>query len=799
MRRLDRYILAEVLGPLALGFLVYTFILLIQVLFKSAELIIGSGVAVSTIGRLLLLSLPHIVVMTIPMALLFGILIGVGRLSTDSELTAIRASGISLFSLYRPILLLSLALTGLNTYLMLDVLPHGNQALQQLRLDILTQSLTEEIEPRLPYTEWERKVLFVFETPPGEQTWRGVFLADSIPSGETEVTVAGTGRARTDDQTGQVHLQLESAVNHVVDFANPATYNAVSQETQSLLLVSGARRRATSTSRSLRELTLPELRRVVRNPADGGFATQDPKDAEKIRNIALTEIHKKFSFPAACLVFGLLGLPLGFSSARGGRSSGFALSIGVVLVYYLIFNSGEEAARDGTVPVALAVWTPNVLLLAAGVFLLARRNRDKSLLIQNFDRWIQEKAWGRLLRAKADREAKQQIRRERARRLRRRRARLVVRLPELRLRFPNSIDRYVLSRFLGVLFVVMLSGVVMYLIVDFSENLEDVLEREIPHSVVVDYYKYKSFSVIYEIAPIIVLVTTLTTFGLLSRTNEVVACKAVGISLYRLAVPVVVAAALLAALAGVLQSEVLPASNAQVAELKAVIKGQAQQRAPGRRADRQWLYGKNQRLYNYGYYDLERRELQNLQIFKFDDSYRLVGRLFVERATHIEGPWWTFSRGWARTFDGRDITGFSRFDEPMKYRLEEAPEYFEGGLTPPDEMNYAELEDYIDELKAAGQEVPELEVALYNKIAYPVISLVMALVGLPFGFRLGHRGGGALYGIGLSLVLGIILMVVLTLFNALGTSAILPPLVAIWSPAVLFSIFSLYLFLGVRS
>ncbi|MEO1087918.1 MAG: LptF/LptG family permease, partial [Acidobacteriota bacterium] len=91
MRRLDRYIFAEILGPLALGFLVYTFILLIQVLFKSAELLIGSGVPVQTIGRLLLLSLPYIVVMTIPMSLLFGILIGIGRLSTDSELIALRA------------------------------------------------------------------------------------------------------------------------------------------------------------------------------------------------------------------------------------------------------------------------------------------------------------------------------------------------------------------------------------------------------------------------------------------------------------------------------------------------------------------------------------------------------------------------------------------------------------------------------------------------------------------------------------------------------------------------------------
>ncbi|MEO1087824.1 MAG: LptF/LptG family permease, partial [Acidobacteriota bacterium] len=214
-------------------------------------------------------------------------------------------------------------------------------------------------------------------------------------------------------------------------------------------------------------------------------------------------------------------------------------------------------------------------------------------------------------------------------------------------------------------------------------------------------------------------------------------------------------------------------------------------------ADRQWLYGKGNQLYNYRYYDTERRELQGLQIFRFDDSYRLVGRLMVERATHIEGQWWTFSKGWARTFDGAEMTGVSFFEDPMKYRLLEPPEYFEGGLTPPEEMNYTDLSAHITELKSAGQKVPELEVELHNKVAYPVISLVMALVGLPFAFKLGRRG--ALYGIGISILLGIALLLVIGIFTALGTNGILPPQLAIWSPAAIFAVFSLYSFLGVRS
>ena len=100
-------------------------------------------------------------------------------------------------------------------------------------------------------------------------------------------------------------------------------------------------------------------------------------------------------------------------------------------------------------------------------------------------------------------------------------------------------------------------------------------------------------------------------------------------------------------------------------------------------------------------------------------------------------------------------------------------------------------------MRSSGQDVPQLEVALYNKVAYPAISLVMALVALPFAFRMGRQG--ALYGIGLSLVLGVVLMIFLSTFSALGENNILPPIVAVWSPSAIFAVFSLYLFLGVRT
>src|SRR3954465_11110102 len=222
VRRLDRYLMTEILGPLGLGFLVYTFILLLRFLFASAEMIIRRGVPVSIVGRLLLYSLPNIVVLTLPMSLLFGTLIAVGRLSEESELIAMRACGVSLLTLYRPIFLLSGLATLLNMSLMIYVLPWGNHAHKELRLEITTQSVAQQIEPRVFYEEWEGKVVYVFEVPQGSKRWKGVFLAESIPSSaNNQITTADWGEVLVDKAGERIVLRLYNAVQHKVDLSAP--------------------------------------------------------------------------------------------------------------------------------------------------------------------------------------------------------------------------------------------------------------------------------------------------------------------------------------------------------------------------------------------------------------------------------------------------------------------------------------------------------------------------------------------------------------------------------------------------
>jgi LPS export ABC transporter permease LptG/LPS export ABC transporter permease LptF len=803
--RLDRYVMSEVLGPLSLGFLVYTFILLLQFLFASAEMIIRRGLPVATVGKLLLYSLPNIVVLTIPMSLLLGVLVGIGRMASDSELIALRSTGVSIVRLLRPVMVLGVLLTALNGLLMIFFLPRGNHAVSHLYLDILARTVSQQIEPRVFYTEWQGKVLYVFATEGhrGGSEWRGVFLADAVPGERQETIVARSGRLRVESDGERVVLDLREAVKHSFDARSPKRYETSRHESLSLVL----RDRFLSTERAKltqrkgpRELTLAELRSVARD------INIEPEQ----RRLARVGIQKMFAIPAACLVMALLGLPLAFTNRHGGKSSGFAISIGVIVVYYVLLSQGEDAARLGKMSPGFAMWLPNLLLLSIGLVLMILRNRDRGLLPRRVQRWLSarlESLRRHALRRGAQprsvasdslgtaRAAHATVRGPLSAPRHGGRRRIVLRLPRFRLQFPNLVDRYVLQRFFAVLAMVWVSSVVIGAISDLTGNIDDILKNDVPGSVIFRYYKYLSLQMAFDLAPIAVLVTTLVTFSLLSRTSEVIALRSLGVSLYRVALPVVAAAAAIALGCAALQVSVLPASNQKVAEANDRIKGRDKPRSV-RRADQQWQIGEGRFIYNYLNYDKVSQTLQRLQVYTFDAEHALVGRFAAASARFLDGRW-VVENGWVRSFEGISERTFRSFEAPVAIDLDEPPDYFAAEVRKPKSMSFGELRQYVHEVRESGQAVPALEVALYDRIAFPFATLVMALVALPFAFRLERRG--ALYGLGVAIGLGIVFMAVFAFFRTLGEVGSFPALVAVWSPNTIFALIASYLFLGVRS
>jgi LPS export ABC transporter permease LptG len=804
---LTRYIFKEMLGPTALGFGFYTSIILMQKLFDMAGMIIQRSLSVGEVLKLLAFSLPHIVVLTVPMSLLFGVLIAVGRLSADSEIIAMQALGISTRTIYRPVFIFSFAMFLLSFYLINVVMPRGNKQLQSLMAELLTSSVEKDIRPRVFYNEYENLMIYVNDVDRQTGQWKGVFVADSRtedPStGTTPQEIINAARERRPDDTpvltggtGQriiiaargnlsvlkpskeVWMDLGRAETHVWDPRRPDRYDLNRNEVQRILVADPKKTEVTSMgiTRSLRELNLRELVEQARIVQRG-----DPL----IYNLARVEIHKKFAIPFACLVFGILGLPLGITNRRGGKSSGFSLSIGIVLFYYVMITNGEQLAAAGKIPPAIGMWAANAILLGLGIYLLGRANRDAG----------QRGGEGGLLRR-----ALRLLNRLTQRRRPSPRGSAAVEeepslLNRLDITFPNILDRYILREFLKVLGLVLVSVMALFIIVDYTEIARDVRDNDIPLNVILTYYRFWTFQVVHWALPISVLVATLVTFGMLSKNNEVTAFKSGGVSLFRVALPIVAVAALISLLSYFILDFVLPYSNERAVNLRRQIGGKTPIASSSQ--EKLWFFGKGRYLINFLSYDRNRRELSQVQVFEFHPSeFRLVRRVYASRAKWT-GQAWSFSEGWIRSFTDDGGATFAAITAPIALHYAERPEDFETDLKTPDQMTFAQLRRYIQMIKTSGYSADDLAVKLYTKTSWPAISLIMALIALPFAFKIGRRG--ALYGIGIALVLGIVYWMVFAIFTKFGEIGNLPAVLSAWSANILFGIAAVYLFLHVET
>jgi LPS export ABC transporter permease LptG/LPS export ABC transporter permease LptF len=765
MRLITRSVLREIWPPFLLGFAAYTFIILLRSLLDLAGMMLRGG---STFGgslRLLALTLPNVIVLTLPMALLLAILIGVGRMSADSEIVALRASGVGLAGLYRPILLFSGALGLLVLFLTTEVYPRTNDLLGQETIRLAANAIVQRVQPRV-FSRIDDRVFFANRAAVGRPGWEDVLISDHSDPQSEKVVIARTATFRVDHNA--LWLDLTDATTHQVDPADPTRYQRYRNAFQSILIKAAldltrtARARMTF-DKGLRSQTLSELYRTQQR-----VEHQAP---DRYR-LAWVEIHKRFAIAAACLVFGLLGLPLGVTNRRGGKGSGFAVSLGIILLYYVLLNNGENWAEEGRIHPALAMWLPNALFFAAAVVAILRSRRD-------------HRSWRERLSPIAEVL------------LRRRRAGLPAparRRRRVVLRFPSLIDRYVLARFLSAAVIVFASVILLYVIVDYSDQADEILSHHIPAAIVGQYYRYLLFPMVNDVAPFAILIASLIALGLFSRYNEDTACRAGGISLFRMGAPVLVLAFLASGLAYLEGEYILPTANREANELRNVIHNRPRDYGLAL-MDRTWLLGPKGVIWNFDAYDRARQTLIRPALYQLDASFGLATRIGA-RTARWTGTAWEFEHGWIRKFSGPLEVSFAQF-ERKKIDVPERPRDFAAEKRHPEEMRFRELARYIDRLSHTGYPIADLETALYRKIAQPLAIFVMALLALPFAFSIGKRG--ALTGIGVALALGMAFLVVSAFATKLGEVGALPPLAAAWSPNALFTIAAGYRMLQLKT
>ena len=350
-----------------------------------------------------------------------------------------------------------------------------------------------------------------------------------------------------------------------------------------------------------------------------------------------------------------------------------------------------------------------------------------------------------------------------------------------------------------MLFLVLAGFVMLMLVFTFFELVGDILRNHIPLTTVGDYLINLTPSMLYQIAPLAVLIAVLVTFGVLNRNSEIIAMKATGISLYRLVVPIVSISAILAVCLFLFDQFYLPQANRRQEALRSTIKGRPPQTFL--HPEQNWIFGQPRpgepgRIFYYQFFDPDRKEFANLSVFEFDPStFSLTRRIFAARVFwNDDSGTWVFQNGWERDLRRRERDTITRSSKALPLpKFMRSRGYFVKENRQSQEMNFGQLESYIRDLRQSGFDTMRLRVALWHKLAYPLIAVVMAVLAIPFALSMGRRG--SLTGIAVAICVALAYWVIDGFFGAMGNVNYLPAALAAWSADVLFGLIGGYLLL----
>ncbi len=776
MRILTRYILGEILSHALIGCALFTFILFMRELPHILEMVVRNSSTLTNVAEVFLFTLPNLFIVTIPMGVLVGVLLGLSRLAADSEIVAMRASGLGIGYFVRVASIVAVGGTLIGLFNSLYVAPRANQGILNLDRLLATQA-TYEIQRGVFYEDFKNTVLYVQDvrSGTGAANWRQVFMADVTDPSTPKITTAASATV-VNDSTTALLMRLRDGTEHEQPVpGQPDQYNISTFKVNDLPFTPAQQNEGHlgRVDTPIYALPMHELLRLSHGPDGKRF---------------LIEAHKRFSYPAACFVLMLVGVPLGVTSRRGGKSSAWVFTILLVCLYYSLSLFGTALGKQNWISAFIAVWLANILFAAGGLFLLWQMASGGRILsaIASFtsrtpktaaapaeSNWAPKIGWTARVLPSMQRNSARHA-------------------------FPRILDEYVVREFLIMFFLVLCGFVMLMLVFTFFELISDILRNRIPLSIVGQYLINLTPSMLYQIAPLAVLIAVLVTFGVLNRNSEIIAMKATGISIYRLVVPVVGIAAVLAVSLFLFDDSYLPQANRRQEALRNIIKGRPPQTEL--HPEHRWIFGQPNtgepgRIFYYQFFDPVQHEFANLSVFEFDPStFAITRRIFASRVYwDPDRGTWSFQNGWQRDLEGDHTKSYREFTQTTFAEFHEDPGYFTKKEEQSQEMNFGELHRYISAMRQSGFDTMRLRVALWHKLADPLVAIVMAVLAIPFALSMGKRG--SLTGIAVAIGVALTYFVADSFFRALGNVNYLPAALAAWSPLVLFGLVGGYLLL----
>jgi lipopolysaccharide export system permease protein len=483
----------------------------------------------------------------------------------------------------------------------------------------------------------------------------------------------------------------------------------------------------------------------------GRFASQAKYETQKIAQL-LVEVHKKFSIPVACVVFVLIGAPLGIMARRGGIAVGAAYSLFFFIVYWAFLIGGETLADNLIISPFAAMWTANLVIGACGLFLLMLMIKETKFISWAFFWRLYHAAFGKSAQGAAVRRGIGSTLRSAWKACGDVPFRLLSRIIGI-------LPAYLIRKFLGYLGGLFIVIVITVIVVDYVANLRRF--EGASFFAIALYYWYNLPYIFGYIFPIVILLSSMASIGSMARQNELTAIKAAGVNIRQLTVPLLALGMLCAAFGFYVSEGLLPQANTARRQLddqmqanRSAVRGgpaPAKGKPPAARQEYRrnfYYFGDSRNIYFFSEFRTEPLYTRAVRRETFDGP--VISRRVSADAADFKNGAWRFIKGTMTTF-AKDSALMRPFDTLADTILTARPQDMVAQIRSPEEMGYWELSSYIDKSRRRGEDVSKWRAQLDFKIALPFMNFIVILLGLSISARAGRKGGAVLFGIGLML------------------------------------------------
>jgi lipopolysaccharide export system permease protein len=343
------------------------------------------------------------------------------------------------------------------------------------------------------------------------------------------------------------------------------------------------------------------------------------------------------------------------------------------------------------------------------------------------------------------------------------------------------LTRYILGEFLKIFMLALTASISLYIIIDVVENIGNFIYHHIRFWDGLIFFLCKIPFIFYQISPVAVLMATLLSVSTFARSNEIIAAMANGVNILKLSFPFFASALAICGLNFMLSESIIPLANQKILAINQVLDGSNKKTQFAQ--DNIW-FRDNMNIYSISYIEPQKGILKGLTIYNFDNDFNIIRRIDAKEVNWIDGKWIARESELFNFQEGKLFNKSTTAGDIIP--LTEKPEDLKNIERLADEMSFGELLRYVNKLRREGYAATRYIVDLHSKISFPLVSVIMVMLGIPFALKSGRRGGIAV-GAGVSIVIGFSYWVIFAINTSLGYNDIIPPMLAAWLTNFIFA------------